>query len=269
MLDKQLNSAVYITNQKPIEQHSQPQGEEDVGDEAIKYDITDMLTNMVVSKANSIGYEAEPSQSPVIKSEVKDDDADQFEYQTIQSPLVRLSLQSHKNVRTSDISQNEANIEHTAVSDISPGLDILSSPQIRTKEGLEERKAKKHTSLQQMPIRPSRLESDDEVIRKPQILSEDLDLTPRQIKSQALQFDIDFNRMIDEQNLESARRSTTIEKMREERKAEIDIMEKEAELKNLALKFESDRNFMLLQMKSLQNQVDKLNKEEKQRQTEK
>ena len=71
--------------------------------------------------------------------------------------------------------------------------------------------------------------------------------------------------MIDEQNLESARRSTTIEKMREERKAEIDIMEKEAELKNLALKFESDRNFMLLQMKSLQNQVDKLNKEEKQR----
>ena len=33
-----------------------------------------------VSKANSIGYEAEPSQSPVIKSEVKDDGADQFEY---------------------------------------------------------------------------------------------------------------------------------------------------------------------------------------------
>ena len=75
--------------------------------------------------------------------------------------------------------------------------------------------------------------------------------------------------MINEQNLESARRTTTIEKMKEERRAEIDIIEKETELKNLALKFESDRNFMLLQMKSLQNQVDKMNKEEKQRQTEK
>ena len=71
--------------------------------------------------------------------------------------------------------------------------------------------------------------------------------------------------MINEQNLESARRTTTIEKMKEERRAEIDIIEKETELKNLALKFESDRNFMLLQMKSLQNQVDKMNKEEKQR----
>ena len=51
-----------------------------------------------------------------------------------------------------------------------------------------------------MPIRPSRLDSDDEIIQQPKIVTEevDLDLTPRQIKSQALQFDIDFSRMISE-----------------------------------------------------------------------
>ena len=100
------------------------------------------MTNMVVSNTNSIGYEPNKSSSPRIGESNGPDEIEQFQYQTIQSDLVRQSLDSHRYNRVSDVSkdQSEANIEQSAVTDISPSLDILNSPQIRTKEGLEERK---------------------------------------------------------------------------------------------------------------------------------
>ena len=70
----------------------------------MKYDIQDMLTNMVVSNATSIGYEASPSQSQLKTHVSNEEEVTQFQYQTIQSPVVRQSLDSHRHNRVSDIS---------------------------------------------------------------------------------------------------------------------------------------------------------------------
>ena len=74
--------------------------------------------------------------------------------------------------------------------------------------------------------------------------------------------------MIEEQVLETQRRSIDITEMRKKEKDNPEITQKQQELDALVKKFELDKQFMLSQMKLLQEQIVNLNKKELKQQQE-